>query len=320
MGSFKKEQASSQRFQLKISEGRDLVKSNLDAAEYSPEEQKLVTSFENNQASRLRSQFKLSHGKDLVESNLDPAKYSPEDKKMVASYQASLQRNRLKRLKISQGKDLVESNHDAAKYSPEEQQLVTLFENTQRYKQPQRSNILKRDQNTVVIGKLAGKSTDEELCKRAIEIAAMVKFDEKYLKKVSGVRKQRKKWSTLYKGNQVGKVTMILADAIYRRFLVDKALQTDQEFRTETIQNATTGDNAPAPATGRRTKLKKSDFETHGYTPGCRSCSMLEYDGVARHGHNEICRKRMEDLLSQTTGIARKGTQSGRKRSSAQIS
>ena len=74
----------------------------------------------------------------------------------------------------------------------------------------------------------------------------------------------------------------------------------------EVITDEVLADDPPPPPvepglTGRRTQLKKSDFETHGYTPGCPGCSKLEYDGVARSGHNEICRKRMEDLLSQTS-------------------
>ena len=77
----------------------------------------------------------------------------------------------------------------------------------------------------------------------------------------------------MYKGMQVGSVTMILADAIYRRFLVDKALQTGKEYSTDTIKNATTIDSATAPAPA-----------------------------------------------TATTGIAKKGKQSGRKRSSLQIS
>ena len=73
----------------------------------------------------------------------------------------------------------------------------------------------------------------------------------------------------------------------------------------EVITDEGLADDPPPPPvepglTGRRTQLKKSDFEAHGYTPGCPGCSKLEYDGIARTGHNEICRKRMEDLLSQT--------------------
>ena len=79
----------------------------------------------------------------------------------------------------------------------------------------------------------------------------------------------------MYKGMQVGSVTMILADAIYCRFLVDKALQTGKEYSTDTIKNATTIDSATATATAP--------------TPA-------------------------------TTGVAKKGKQSGQKRSSSQIS
>jgi len=49
-------------------------------------------------------------------------------------------------------------------------------------------------------------------------------------------------------GKQVGSFTMILADAIYRRFLVDQAIQTDKEYKTDTIYTATTIDSATAPA------------------------------------------------------------------------
>ena len=49
--------------------------------------------------------------------------------------------------------------------------------------------------------------------------------------------------------------------------------------------------------TGRRVRLLKDDFVVHGYTPGCSACVALEVDGSTRKGHNEVCRKRMEDLL-----------------------
>ena len=46
----------------------------------------------------------------------------------------------------------------------------------------------------------------------------------------------------------MGSYTTVLANAIYCQFLVDKAIQTNKEFRTDTIKNATTTDSATAPA------------------------------------------------------------------------
>ena len=117
----------------------------------------------------------------------------------------------------------------------------------------------KRDYNTAVLRKAARDSTDKELHKRAIDITAKVKDDKMSIKKVVGVKKNCNKWNAFHTGKQVGKVTMILADAIYCCFLADKAVQTGKEFRTDTIKNATTIDSAtaPAPATTRIAKKGK---------------------------------------------------------------
>ena len=46
----------------------------------------------------------------------------------------------------------------------------------------------------------------------------------------------------------------------------------------------------------RRTYLKKEDFEVHGYTEGCKGCRWIQ-TGIGQPGHDETCRKRMEDNL-----------------------
>ena len=52
--------------------------------------------------------------------------------------------------------------------------------------------------------------------------------------------------------------------------------------------------------TGRRVRLLAQDFDVHRYTPGSSACIALETDGRIRKGHNEVCRKQMESLLSDT--------------------
>ena len=46
--------------------------------------------------------------------------------------------------------------------------------------------------------------------------------------------------------------------------------------------------------------FKQIDFDAHGYTEGCPGCRGLQEEGRARQGHNQICRPRIEDLISQT--------------------
>ena len=65
-------------------------------------------------------------------------------------------------------------------------------------------------------------------------------------------------------------------------------------------------DEAPEPhfeepgMSGRRVRLLPADFDRHGYTPGCASCTAIELDGRTRKGHNSVCRARMEAALSET--------------------
>ena len=54
----------------------------------------------------------------------------------------------------------------------------------------------------------------------------------------------------------------------------------------------------------QRTRLMKSDFETHGWTPGCAGCEARKpgalHLGTHPPNHNETCRARMEKILSET--------------------
>mmetsp|Transcript_10361 Transcript_10361/g.11815 ORF Transcript_10361/g.11815 Transcript_10361/m.11815 type:complete len:140 (+) Transcript_10361:2104-2523(+) len=139
----------------------------------------------------------------------------------------------------------------------------------------------------------------------------MVKDNEKYLNKVSGVKKVVNSYSAMQNGMQVGKVTRNLADAIYRRFLIDKALQTGREFRTNTIENATTV--AIAPAT------------TGSYDPnrieGMRNCAC----GKAGRCQKSACKARRAKKKAATATPSsydpnKKEGEHNRKRSSGQIS
>ena len=49
----------------------------------------------------------------------------------------------------------------------------------------------------------------------------------------------------------------------------------------------------------RRMRLKKSDFEEHGYTDGCIGCN-AQRRGMTPQSHSEQCRARLEKLLSRT--------------------
>lgn len=49
----------------------------------------------------------------------------------------------------------------------------------------------------------------------------------------------------------------------------------------------------------RRMRLKKEDYEPHGYTTGCPGCRAL-LRGVAPQTHSEPCRRRMEDILKES--------------------
>ena len=63
----------------------------------------------------------------------------------------------------------------------------------------------------------------------------------------------------------------------------------------------------------RRMWLKKSDFETHGYTGGCRGCIKMQREDGTRAGHNEACRTRMSDCISGTVeGRSRKAREDAR--------
>ena len=59
--------------------------------------------------------------------------------------------------------------------------------------------------------------------------------------------------------------------------------------------------------------LKKSDFEQHGYTAGCRGCIKLQRGDGSRAGHNEACRVRMNERISDTVeGRDRKAGEAAR--------
>ena len=51
----------------------------------------------------------------------------------------------------------------------------------------------------------------------------------------------------------------------------------------------------------RRTKLKPSDFERHGFTVGCLGFEQIQLGFLNRKNHTEACRKRMEDELSKAS-------------------
>jgi len=129
--------------------------------------------------------------------------------------------------------------------------------------QPQQLNINKRSYNDQLLGKAAKDSSDDELRKHAIDIAAKVKDDKMSIKAVVGVRQQKNKkgnsWCANVTNKQVGSYTPVLANAIYRRFLAEKAVQNDKEFITNTITNATTIDTATVTVTtGEAKKVKQS--------------------------------------------------------------
>ena len=50
----------------------------------------------------------------------------------------------------------------------------------------------------------------------------------------------------------------------------------------------------------RRLQLKRSDFRLYGLTPGCPGCEKIRLGSSGRLGHNETCRKKMEDMTSST--------------------
>merc|ERR1712240_171121 len=60
----------------------------------------------------------------------------------------------------------------------------------------------------------------------------------------------------------------------------------------------------PTPAEGPRNvyrmRLKRDDFIEKGFTDGCPGCKAILSGGPVR-GHTERCRKRMEELMQQTT-------------------
>ena len=62
--------------------------------------------------------------------------------------------------------------------------------------------------------------------------------------------------------------------------------------------------SGPSVAGGTKTvyrmRLKRDDFIERGFTEGCMGCKAI-LDGSGVRGHSEACRKRMEDLLKQTT-------------------
>ena len=47
-------------------------------------------------------------------------------------------------------------------------------------------------------------------------------------------------------------------------------------------------------------RLKRDDFIEKGFTEGCPGCKAILEGGPVR-GHSEACRRRMEDLLKQTS-------------------
>lgn len=50
---------------------------------------------------------------------------------------------------------------------------------------------------------------------------------------------------------------------------------------------------------GRKVYLKTGDFEKYGYTEGCIGCRAKQA-GTAARGHSEVCRTRMEKMLSES--------------------
>mmetsp|Transcript_30566 Transcript_30566/g.31046 ORF Transcript_30566/g.31046 Transcript_30566/m.31046 type:complete len:140 (-) Transcript_30566:36-455(-) len=139
----------------------------------------------------------------------------------------------------------------------------------------------------------------------------MVKDNESYLNKVTGVNKKVNSYSAIQDGRQVGKRTRNLADAIYRRFLVDKALQTGEKFRTITIENATTVAIAPATigsfdpnriegmhncACGKAGKCQKSACKARRAKKKAATATPSSYDPNKKEGEHN--RKRSSGQIS----------------------
>ena len=67
------------------------------------------------------------------------------------------------------------------------------------------------------------------------------------------------------------------------------------------IDSPATANDMPAAAKEeeqvRRPKLKKADFEEHGYTKDCPGCRWIQSGFAGNRNHPEACRRRMETAL-----------------------
>ena len=56
----------------------------------------------------------------------------------------------------------------------------------------------------------------------------------------------------------------------------------------------------------RRRGITQTELEKYGFTPGCPGCIAKQRGEVAKRGHSEACRKRIEDMMRQDGDDRRK--------------
>ena len=56
----------------------------------------------------------------------------------------------------------------------------------------------------------------------------------------------------------------------------------------------------------RRRGITQTDLDKYGLTPGCPGCLAKQRGEIAKRGHSEACRKRIEDMMRQDGDDRRK--------------
>ena len=86
---------------------------------------------------------------------------------------------------------------------------------------------------------------------------------------------------------------------LHRYYVMHGAKSTPTEVRPHSAA-ASIPNTVAAPMMPRRTRLRQEDFKEYGYTVGCPGCESIQLESNVRRGHNDECRARMEEELSNT--------------------
>ena len=77
-------------------------------------------------------------------------------------------------------------------------------------------------------------------------------------------------------------------------------------FESMTTEIETHPVKEPTEPTARRRGMTQTELDKYGFTPGCPGCIAKQRGEIAKRGHSEACRKRIEDMMRQDGDDRRK--------------